>query len=43
MAHHPVIQKEVQELLVKRATEPSTGGAGSCSNVFVVPKFSGGL
>ena len=27
-AHHPVIQKEVQELLAKEAIEPLTGDAG---------------
>ena len=27
IAHHPVTQKEVDELLVKDTTEPSTGGA----------------
>ena len=26
-AHHPIIQKEVDELLAKGATEPCTGGA----------------
>ena len=35
-AYHPVIQKEVQEYLAKRAVEPSTDGAGFYSNVFVV-------
>ena len=42
-AHHPVIQKEVDELLAKGAIEPSSGGAGFYSNVFVVPKHTGGL
>ena len=42
-AHHPVIQKEVDELLAKGAIEPSSGGAGFYSSVFVVPKQSGGL
>ena len=32
--HHPIIQKEVDELLAKAAIEPSSGGAGSCSSVF---------
>ena len=41
-AHHPVIQKEVDELLAKRAIEPSSG-AGFYSSVFVVPKCTGGL
>ena len=35
-AHHPVIQKE-------GAIEPSSGGAGFYSSVFVVPKHTGGL
>ena len=42
-AHHPVIQKEVDELLAKGAIELSLGGAGSYSSVFVVPKHTGGL
>ena len=42
-AHHPVIQKEVDELLAKGAIEPSSGGAGFYSNMFVVPKLTGGL
>ena len=42
-AHHPVIQKEVDELLAKGAIEPSSGGAGFYSNIFVVPKHTGGL
>ena len=41
-AHHPVIQKEVDELLAKGAIEPSSGGAGFYSSVFVVPKHTGG-
>ena len=28
MAHHPIIQKEVDEMLAKYSTEPSTGGVG---------------
>ena len=39
LAHHLVIQKEVQELLPKEAIEPSTGGAGFYSNVSVVPSI----
>ena len=27
MAHHPIIQKEVDELLAKGVIEPSSGGA----------------
>ena len=42
-AHHPVIQKEVDELLAKGTIEPSSGGAGFYSSVFVVPKHTGGL
>ena len=42
-AHHPVIQKEVDELLAKGAIEPSSGGAGFYSSAFVVPKCTGGL
>ena len=42
-AHHPVIQKEVDELLAKGAIEPSSGGAGFYSCMFVVPKCTGGL
>ena len=34
-AHHPVIQKEVNELLAKGAIEPSSGGAGFFSSMFV--------
>ena len=39
-AHHPVIQKEVDELLAKGAVEPSSGGAGFYSSMFVVPKHT---
>ena len=42
-AHHPIIQKEVNELLVKGVIEPFSGGASFYSSVFVVPKFTGGL
>ena len=42
-AHHPVIQKEVDELLAKGAIEPSSGGADFYSSMFVVPKCTGGL
>ena len=41
-AHHPIIQ-EVDELLSKGAIEPSFGGDGFYSSVFVVPKHTGGL
>ena len=42
-AQYPVIQKEFDELLAKGAIEPSSGGAGFYSSVFVVPKCTGGL
>ena len=42
-AHHPVIQKEVDELLAKGATEPSSGGTVFYSSMFVVPKHTGDL
>ena len=42
-AHHPVIQKEVDELLAKGAFEPSSAVAGFYSSIFVVPKHTGGL
>ena len=41
-AHHPVIQKEVDELLAKGAIEPSSGGAGFYCSMFVVPKHCEG-
>ena len=43
MVHHPVIQKEIDELFIKGATEPLTGGAGFYSTTFVVSKCTGGL
>ena len=42
-AHHPVIQKEVDELLAKGAIELSSGGAGCYYSMFVMPKHTGGL
>ena len=42
-AHHHVIQKEVDELLAKGAIEPSSGGAGFYSSMFVVHKHTRGL
>ena len=36
-AHHPIIEKEVDELLSKGAIEPSSGGACFYSNVFHMP------
>ena len=41
MPHHPIIQKEVDELLAKGAIEPLMGGAGFYSNIFAVPKHTG--
>ena len=41
--HHPVIQNEAGELLAKGAIEPSSGGTGFYSSMFVVPKHTGGL
>ena len=41
--HHPIIQKEVDDLLAKGAIEPSSDGAGFYSIMFVVPKCIGGL
>ena len=42
-AHHPLFQKEVDEFLAKGAIEPSSGGAGFYSSMFVVPTHTGGL
>ena len=41
--HHPIIQKEVDELLSKEEIEPPSGGAGFCSRVSVVAICTGGL
>ena len=35
--HHPIIQKEIDELLAKGVIEPSSDGAGFYSSMFVVP------
>ena len=43
VAHHPIIQKEVDDLLPKGAIELSSGGAGFYSSVFVVPNSTGSL
>ena len=43
VTHHPIIQKEVDELLAKGVIEPSSGGVGFYSSMFVVPKNTGGL
>ena len=42
-AHHPTIQKEVDELLSNESIKPSSCGAGIYSSVFVVPKHTGAL
>ena len=42
-AYHPIIQKAVEELLAKGENEPSSGGAGFYSSVFVVSKHTCGL
>ena len=42
-ACHPIIHKEVDELLAKGAIEPSSGSTVSYSSVFVVPKCTGGV
>ena len=42
LAHHPIIQNEVNELLTKGTIEQSAGGAFLHSNIFVVPKHNGG-
>ena len=41
LAHHPVIQDEMQELLAKGTIESSPGGAGFYSNMFLILKCSG--
>ena len=43
LVHHPVNQKEVQELLANRAIEPLTGGVGLNSSVFVASKHLAGF
>ena len=42
-AHHPIIQKEVDELLAKGTIEPSSGDAGFYSNVIVAPNCTDDL
>ena len=42
-ARHPIIQKEVDELLAMGVLEPSSGVAGFYSSLFVVPKHTSGL
>ena len=41
--HYPIIQKKVDELLAKDATETLMGDGGFYANVFVVPKHPGVL
>ena len=41
--HHPINQKEVDELPSEGVIEPSSGGAGFYSSMFMVPKHTGGL
>ena len=43
LVHHPIIQKYVDELSAKGDIEPSTGGNGLYSSVFVVSMPTGGL
>ena len=43
IAHYPVIQKKVSELLAKGNTELSTVGISFYSKVFVMSKYTGGL
>ena len=40
---HPIIQKEVDEVLARGAADPSVGGTGFYPSVFVVPICTGGL
>ena len=40
MAHHLIIQKEVDKLLAMGAIEPLAGDSGFYSNVFVLPKYT---
>ena len=43
VAYHPIIQKEMDDLLAKGSIEASTGGAVFYSNVFVAPKHTSSL
>ena len=43
MAHHPTIQKEMNKLLPIGVIEPSAGDTQFYSNVFFIPKYTGGL
>ena len=42
-AHHPIAQKEGDELFAKGAIKPFSGGAGFYSSVVLVPRHTGGL
>ena len=41
-AHHCIIQMEMDEFLAKGAIDPSSGGAGFYSNIFVTPNCMSG-
>ena len=43
LAHHPVTQKDVAELLGKGTIDPSTGGPGFYSHLHMVPYCTGGF
>ena len=43
VAHHSVVKKKIEKLLVQGASDPSTGGTDFYCNVFVVPKCMGGF
>ena len=42
-AHSCIIQREVDKLLTQDVMKPLTGSANFYSNMFVVPKHTGGL
>ena len=41
-AHHPIMQKKMDELLAEGTVEPSSGGAGFYSSMYVVLKCTHG-
>ena len=43
VAHHPLVQKDVDEQLAKGVIKPSSGGASLYSSVLVVPRCTGGF
>ena len=43
LAHHPIIQREMNELYTKGAIEPSTGAPGFYSSMYFVPNYIAGL